>query len=223
MIALSCREIHCLRENWNAGGEARLDGISAEFESGKLYGFHGPEGCGKELLLHVLGLLEPSDGGRLSVLGEPVEAWPENDRRRVCNEIFGFLFDHPCLIPTFSVAENVAIPLFRICGADAREARVRTMAVLELTGIAHLETALASRLEPAVQHRAALARALVHAPRILMAFSPRAEAELIELAAHCAASLDLCVLWAGEVEDLRPHASRLIAMREGRIVRETPP
>lgn len=223
MAILACRQVTCHRRNWNAEGATRLDGVSAEFDEGNLYGFHGPDGSGKGLLLHVLGLLETADGGEVEILGEPSGVWEEEKRQRVRNEFFGFLFPHPCLIPTFSVAENVAIPLFRICGADARAAQARTREVLELTGIAQFEATLAGRLPPAGQHRVAFARAIVHEPRVLMAFSPRAEEDLVALAAQCAADLGITVLWVGEAGLLRPHAHCLIEMRDGRILNIDPP
>lgn len=223
MGILTCRNVTCHRRSWNVDGEAHLDGVSAEFEEGNLYGFHGPDGSGKGLLLHVLGLLETADEGEVEILGEASRAWEEDKRRRVRNEFFGFLFPHPCLIPTFSVAENVAIPLFRICGADARAAQARTREVLELTGIAQFEGTLAGRLPPAGQHRVAFARAIVHEPRVLMAFSPRAGEDLVALAAQCAAELGISVLWAGEAGVLRSHAHRLIGMRDGCILNDDLP
>lgn len=217
MPLLECRGLFCARSPLGPEGGSAIHDVSIRFEPGRFYGFRGPEGCGKNLLLSVLGLLEPADAGSITILGQDTSEWDEDDRRQACNEVFGFLFPHPCLLPTFSVAENVAMPLFRICEIDARTARQRTLEVLEFVGLSHCEDTLASRLDPADRHRAALARAIVHAPRILAASSPREEEALLPLARRCAKELGLCVLWAGDSASLPQFADESIEMRDGRV------
>lgn len=214
---LACEDLSCRRENWNDSGLSRIERITAEFHAGKFYGVCGEQGSGKGLLLNVLGLLEPPDTGKLTVGGEIAWDLPQDEAMQLRNEAFGFLFDHSCLLPSFSLAENVAMPLFRICGGDAREARQRTMAALEFCGIDDLESTLAGRLSDANKMRAALARALVHEPSILIAISPQAEESFLELGGRVARELGLCVLWAGKESELARQADQLIAMKEGRF------
>lgn len=218
---LSCENLACHREQWNEAGPAHIDAISAGFEPGTFSGFCGPDGCGKGLLLNVLGLLEPHDSGRISVSGYDLAELAPEDARQLRNENFGFLFNHPCLLPSFSVAENVAMPLFRICGGDAQAARLRTLEVLDFCGMADLECTLAGRLDLATQRKAALARALIHSPQILIAISPRESADLLDIARRAAAEFDLCVLWAGEESEIASHAHRLIHLRQGNIVADS--
>lgn len=214
---LSCESIHCHRRQWTHGATSHVHDVSIGFDAGTVSGFHGADGCGKGLLLNILGLLEPPDSGKIQVLGHDVSSLPEEDARQLRNETFGFLFDHPCLLPSFSVAENVAMPLFRICGGDARAARARTLEVLEFCGIAKFESTLAARLDASAQRRAALARALVHDPGILIAVSPRDGSELLPLVRQASRQTGLCALWAGDRDEIAPHADRLIEMRDGRI------
>ena len=221
--ALTCESLTCRRPNWNEDTPSQVCGISATFGPGTLTGFHGPDGCGKGLLLNILGLLEPPDSGHIRIQEHAALGLPEDEARQLRNEAFGFLFDHPCLLPSFSVAENVAMPLFRICGGDAQAARLRTMEVLDFCGIAPHECTLVGRLEPADQRRACLARALVHRPGILLAISPRGAAELLPLLHLAARQTGLCVLWAGERDELIPHADRLIEMRDGHITSDLLP
>lgn len=218
MAPLACRDLRCRRETWGTIGASILDGLTAEFEAGVFHGISGPNGCGKSLLLSVLGLLEPPDSGDVFILGEAATAWEEEERREACNEVFGFVFSHPCLLPSFTVAENVAMPLFRIFDIDAKQARDRTLEVLEFTGLVHLETELAGRLAPAERQRASLARALVHSPRVLVADNPRGEEDLLPLGVKCARDLGLCVLWAGETPALRDQSHKFLEMREGRFI-----
>jgi len=215
---LACENLTCERPAWNGAGPSRVLGISATFAPGGLYGFCGPNGCGKGLLLNVLGLLEPADSGRILVAGRALPPAGEEEFCQLRNEAFGFLFDHSFLLPSFSVAENVAMPLFRICGGDARSARARTMEVLDFCGIAQFEGTLAGRLDPPTQRRAALARALVHQPAILIALSSHDGEEMIALARRAAREMPLCVLWAGEEKALSRHADHLTFLRDGRPV-----
>ncbi len=215
---ISCENLTCRREQWNETGPARIEAISASFEPGTFSGLCGPDGCGKGLLLNVLGLLEPHDSGAISVNGYQIAELAHEDAQQLRNESFGFLFNHPCLLPSFSVAENVAMPLFRICGGDAQAARMRTLEVLDFCGIADLECTLTGRLDLATQRKAALARALIHSPEILIAISPRESADLLDIARRAAAEFDICVLWAGEEKEIAAHAHRIIHLRDGGIV-----
>ena len=203
--------------NWNETGHALIENVTASFDSGVLCEFDGPGRSDNGLLLSILGLLEPADSGEIFLSGQDVTHLAEEELRRFRNQVFGFLFHNPCLLPSFSVAENVAMPLFRICGTDAGAARARTSEVLDFCGIAHLENQLAGRLLPSAQRRAAFARALVHGPRILIALSPRGSNEIIDLGIRTAHELGLCVLWTGDDGGLGGRAHRLIQLRDGRI------
>lgn len=191
--------------------------VTASFDSGTICEFAGPDGPGRGLLLSILGLLEPADSGAVYLDGRSVTDLADEDLQRLRARSFGFLFPNPCLLPSFSLAENVAMPLFRICGADPDAARERTIEVLDFCGIAHHENQMAGSLIASTQQRAAFARALVHRPKILIALSPRGGDELFELAGRTARELGICVLWAGENGVPGTRAQRLIQIRDGRI------
>lgn len=217
--AITCEGLTCLRPDWNNAGPGRVLDFSASFECGEFVGFCGEDGSGKGLLLNVVGLLEKPDSGRLVLLGHDAAEFSEEDTATFRNEACGFLFGHPYLLPSFTVAENVAMPLFRICGGGAAEARERTREVLEFAGIGDLETARTGKLAPGLRWRAALARALVHDPRVLIAISAPAP-DLLPLAKLAAAKYHLTVLWAGDRESVAPYADRIIEMRDGRARRQ---
>jgi len=215
--AILCENLSCERPGWSASGPGRVDGFSGEFLPGEFVGFCGEDGCGKGLLLNVIGLLEKADSGRLVLLGHEAGDFSDDDAATFRNEACGFLFGHPYLLPSFTVAENVAMPLFRICGGEAREARDRTRLVLEFAGIGALETARAGMLEPALRWRAAFARALVHEPQVLIAISPP-DPDLLALARLAADRFGLTVLWAGARDAVSGFADRIIQMQGGRVV-----
>jgi ABC-type lipoprotein export system ATPase subunit len=219
-MILSCQDLCCQRANWSACDPASIREATLSFSLATFSEFSGPDYAGRDLLMNNLALLEPWDSGTIWLDGRNIEKTSENDLRRLRNETFGFVFDHPCLLPSFSVAENVAMPLFRICGADAEVARERTRDVLDFCGILELQNQLASRLASPAQHRAALARALVHRPRILVGICPSAARDLHVLAWRAAEELGLCVLWAQHDRSPSEKAQQTIRVRAGQVMCE---
>jgi len=220
---LACRDLSCNRPQWNETRSSRVASVSAGFTSGELCGFCGEDGSGKGLLLNVLGLLEPPDSGTITLWGRAIERADSEDGRKLRNETFGYVFDHPGLLPAFSVVENVAMPLFRICGLEPAEARKRTMAALEFCGIAEREMTLGGRLTPEERATTAFARALAHRPQILVVISPRCSAPLLPLGRKAASELGLCVLWAGAETEIAPFAHRIVRLDQGRVQADVRP
>ena len=165
----------------------------------------------------MLGMLEAPDSGRVEIdsggMPGPV----------VREQTFGYLFSQTGLLPGFSVCENVAVPLFRIRGVPSGHAGEITRHAMDLCGCGELACTPAGELDPPSQARVALARALVHDPAIMIVISPRAEAEILPLAERLARDRNLCILWAGDTENLVRHAHRLITMQEGEISSDTGP
>lgn len=221
--ALSCENISCRRDDWNNDGPSSVSSVSASFAMGEFCGFAGAKASGKELLLNVLGLLEPPDAGTMVVGERRIDDWHPEEIQPLRNESFGFMFEHPCLLASFSVAENVAMPLFRFCGGDPFTARKRTLEILDFCGITRLEATLVTRLDPAERRVIALARALVHEPDILVVVSPQANDDLLVLARRVATDLGLCVLWSGEGDQLRPVVHRLIQVEAGQLISDEYP
>ena len=217
MNAVLCEQLSCTRPADHPSGPVEVRNFSTEIRAGEFVGFCGPDGCGKGLLLNTIGLIERSCGGLLELAGTEATGMSDEEAATLRNEICGFLFAHPYLLPSFTVAENVAVPLFRICGGEAVEARQRTLEVLEFSGIAGLETPLAGRLDSSLRWRAAFARSLVHNPAVLIAISTPAP-HLLPLARRAADEMGVAVLWAGEREMLEPFSDRIIELREGRVI-----
>ena len=139
------------------------------FRPGSFYHLSGPHLGGKHLLLQILGLLSPFDSGEIIVDGSPVDGLDIDDLGEIRNRKYGFLFSSPFLLPAFTVLENVAMPLFKIAQVEASEAKVITEEILELVGVSRIATASVGQLDGLDEMLAALARALVHHPRVLIA------------------------------------------------------
>jgi ABC-type lipoprotein export system ATPase subunit len=173
--------------------------FSGDFEAGTATAFRGPDGGGIGLLMNVLGMIERPDSGNLKVLGRTVLDLESEAARELRDRSFGFLFTHPHLLPTFTVAENIAMPFLRLCRDESGKAGARVAEVLAFSGLEEcVGKADAADLDVEGLWRAAFARAIVHRPEILVAVSPPARF-LLPLAARYARENGACVLWnAGE-------------------------
>lgn len=171
--------------------------VTATFGEAQLHAVVGPARSGKTLLMHLLGLLDEPDFGSVELFGEPVSPAPDELRREVRSSIFGYVFPNPCLLAGFSVAENIAMPLFRVSTADELIAHRRVCELLEPLGLADVANDGATELSPARQHLVALARALVHRPRIVMLIEPRTEENLTAVARRIVDEMGITVLWSG--------------------------
>lgn len=148
-----------------------LRGVSIAIEAGRFTLLSGPAGCGARLLLRILGLLERPDSGEVWFDGQPLYAGRLDDAGLVelRNRAFGFVFAEPFLLDSFSVAENVAMPLFKISGFNIEQARARTAQVLDFAGLAGAADCACAELSALDHHKVSLARALANAPRVLIA------------------------------------------------------
>jgi ABC-type lipoprotein export system ATPase subunit len=160
---LEACEVSCASDG---GGELRA--ISATFVRGRLHVLRGTTGDGRDLLLRVLGLLHPPDGGEVLVRGSATRELTENARAALRTQRFGFVFAAPFLLSSFSVIENVAMPLFKISHVSSEEARRRTEVLLEFVGLADAAERVVDDLEIPDQYRTALARGLINEPSCLI-------------------------------------------------------
>jgi ABC-type lipoprotein export system ATPase subunit len=140
-----------------------------QFRSGSFYELSGSEVEGKGLMLQLLGLLSRPTSGEIFVDGQLVNDLSVDDLSDIRNRKYGFLFASPFLLPAFTVLENVAMPLFKITGVEVLEAKAITEEILEMVGVSRIATAAIAELNGLEGMLAALARALVHHPHVLIA------------------------------------------------------
>lgn len=168
--ALSCRGI---RKSYREGGASLevLRGIDLEAAPGEIVAVTGPSGSGKSTLLNILGVLEPPDSG--SVLIGGIDAWlsPEGGRAALRNRRLGFVFQFHHLMEEFTVLENVSIPLL-IAGSAKAEAEETASAILREVGLEGLAGRFPSKISGGERQRAAIARALVARPDVVLADEP---------------------------------------------------
>jgi len=148
-----------------------LRSLDVAIAAGEMVAVVGPSGVGKSTLLHLLGLLDRPDAGAIELFGETVDAWTPQERARFRNRSLGFVFQFHALLPEFTLEENVAMPL--LIGGERRPAALAAArAMVEAVGLAARAGHFPDQLSGGEQQRGAVARALVGAPRLLLADEP---------------------------------------------------
>ena len=191
-------------------------------ERGSVTVLAGPVGCGKNLLLRVLGLLEAPDKGEVTFEGKPTSRLRDEERGQLRSRRCGYVFDSPFLLSAFTVIENIAMPLFKVCSMEPEEARDRTEEMLNFTGLQHVATV--RDVSPAIQRRVALARALASHPAALFVENlalgdPEAES-FRDLLSQAAEKFNVAVVVSVISAGAPRRAERHLHLSEGRLVPE---
>ncbi|MGY3228926.1 putative ABC transport system ATP-binding protein [Luteibacter sp. HA06] len=148
-----------------------LSRISFDISKGEFVCIAGPSGCGKSTLLSILGLLDAPTSGTYMLNGQSMTDLSSAERTRVRGNQIGFVFQSFNLITEMTVRENVELPL-HYANVPLSERASRIEEVLEAVGIAHRTNHYPTQLSGGQQQRAAVARALVSRPAILLADEP---------------------------------------------------
>jgi putative ABC transport system ATP-binding protein len=224
-LAVSCRNV----EKHFGEGETRvqaLRGVEFVARFGELSFLVGPSGCGKTTLISVIAGLLNRTSGDLSVLGVEIDALKPNERVLFRRKNVGFLFQQYNLLPAFSAAENVAVPLL-IAGTLRKEALDRARSLLSQLGLSQRTEALPSQLSGGQQQRVALARALVHQPRLVICDEPTAALDhasgeaVMDLLAGNAVHSDRAVIVVTHDTRVFHYAQSIAHMDDGRIAKVT--
>ncbi len=148
-----------------------LSQFSLNLAAGTMTAITGPSGCGKSTLLHLLGALDQPDEGEVEVDGIFLHQATEAQRTRYRRETVGIVFQFFHLLPGMSLLENVALPLI-LAGMGRASATTRGVELLALAGLSEKSARLPHEVSGGELQRAAVARALVHRPRLLLADEP---------------------------------------------------
>jgi ABC-type lipoprotein export system ATPase subunit len=161
-----------LVKTYGSGRAARrvLDGAEIEARAGELVAIIGRSGSGKSTLLHLLGALDRPDEGTIEVAGQRVDGRPERELTRLRRDQVGFVFQFFHLVPELTGEENVLLPT-RLPGSG-RDAPARGRALIDQLGLNGAAARLPHELSGGEQQRLAVARALVHDPKLVLADEP---------------------------------------------------
>lgn len=148
-----------------------LRGVSLSIDKGEFVAIMGPSGCGKSTLLNILGLLDNASDGKYILEDKDVTHLKEKNRTKLRKGKIGFVFQNFNLIDELNIEENVELPLkYLNIGAAERQKRVKE--ALERMGISHRAKHFPQQLSGGQQQRAAIARAVVSNPGLILADEP---------------------------------------------------
>lgn len=199
-----------------------LRGVDLTIRAKELLVVLGPSGAGKSTLLHLLGGVDVPTSGEVLLQGQDLSHLPDRERSIVRRRAIAFVFQKINLVPTLSALENVALPLV-IDGAKRPEARVRARTALEHLGIHHRTDHFPSEMSGGEQQRAALARAVVIRPAVILADEPTGALDtangkrVIALLRQCVAEGQSVVI-ATHDPQIAEHADRVVLLQDGLLV-----
>ena len=209
------------------GDKAVLKGIDLEVASHEVVCLIGPSGCGKSTLLRCVNLLERIDAGRIILSGNEITA-PRVDQNSVRKRM-AIVFQSFNLFPHLTVLDNVTLAPRKAHGIRLRDAEARAREVLDRLGLGDKLHDYPERLSGGQQQRAAIARALVVEPELLLldeitsALDPELVGEVLAVIRELAASGMTMVLATHEMGFARDVADRIYFMHEGRVLESGPP
>jgi ABC-type lipoprotein export system ATPase subunit len=207
---------------YRGDGEAvhALEDVSLEIPPGSLVALVGRSGCGKSTLLNVAGAMDFPTSGQVLWEGVSTSSLDDGGLTRLRREKVGFVFQSFQLLPTLTVMENVELPLLLAGRSGVRDAATEMLRWVELDG---LEGRYPHQLSGGQMQRTAIARALVHQPRLLLADEPTGNLDtatgnvILTLLSRIAAEQKTAVLMATHSEEAAATASVVFYMRDGRI------
>ncbi len=148
-----------------------LDNVSFSVDDGEFVAIMGPSGCGKSTLLNILGLLDNPTSGRYWLDGNDVSQMKEKDRTGIRKGRIGFVFQSFNLIDELNVEENIELPLTYLNVGKA-ERKQKVQEVMKRMAISHRAKHFPHQLSGGQQQRAAIARAVVFGPKLILADEP---------------------------------------------------
>ena len=203
-----------------------LDGVSISIAKGEFVAIMGPSGSGKSTLMNLLGCLDRPTGGTYVLDGVDVSRLDSNQRAEIRNSKIGFVFQSFNLLPRTTAIENVELPLlYSDNGVGAGDRVARAKDALRRVGLAGREKSTPSQLSGGQQQRVAIARALITGPPIILADEPtgnldtRTSEEVIAIFQELNDQGETVLLITHE-QDIAHYAKRVIAMRDGKIVKD---
>jgi len=205
------------------GGEATvtaLSGVSFSLQSGDFVAVVGPSGCGKSTLLHLCGAMDRPSAGRL--VFEERDLALLDDLTRLRRERVGFVFQFFNLLPTLTLADNIALPRL-LAGVSPKEAEASAAAMAARVGIADRLRHYPAQVSGGEMQRAAIARALAHRPALLIADEPTGNldsengARVLALLEELNRETGVTILLATHAPEVTAAASRVLRMRDGKL------
>ena len=220
-------ELKNISKDFGSGEKAvhAVRDVSLSIGSGEIFGIIGFSGAGKSTLVRCINLLERPSSGSVFVAGQDLTALSAKDLRAARKKI-GMIFQHFNLMPSRTVAGNVAYPL-KGSGLSKEDIQKKVATLLELVGIGDKADAYPSQLSGGQKQRVAIARALANDPQVLLcdeatsALDPQTTKAILHLLKHLNETLGITiVLITHEMAVIKSICRRVAVMENGRVVEE---
>jgi ABC-type lipoprotein export system ATPase subunit len=196
-----------------------LDEVDLSIEPGEFLALIGPSGSGKSTLLHLAGGLDQPDGGRVLLGDRDLAALSIGERAKLRRREIGFVFQFFHQIPTLTVRENIELPLL----LDGAKSNGRTSDLLDRVGLGHRAAHLPGELSGGELQRAAIARALVAGPQIILADEPTGNLDsatsetVLALLAEQVKDSGAALVMVTHDRDVAARAPRVHTLRDGKL------
>jgi len=216
-----------LRKAYNPGTPLEVEvlhGIDFTLAAGEFCALMGPSGSGKSTLLNIIGLLDRPGGGRILIQGRDATGLDDAALTRLRGRSIGFVFQYHHLLPAFTAAENVLMPMLVDRGRPDAEMRSRAAELLESVQLTPWRDNLASNMSGGQQQRVAVARALAMNPALLLADEPtgnldsRSAQAVFDLMRRVNRERGTTVLIVTHNQALAAQCDRIVELVDGRIV-----
>jgi ABC-type lipoprotein export system ATPase subunit len=211
-------------------GEVKVEALrnaTLNIDQGEYVALIGPSGSGKSTLMNTLGCLDRPTSGSYLLDGVEIATMSSDERAVIRNQKIGFVFQSFNLLARTSALENVEQPLLYARGLSARERHRRAVELLAKVGLADRHDHHPSQLSGGQQQRVAIARSLVNRPSILLCDEPtgnldsKTSKDVIRLFRELNEESGITVILVTHDQDIARHARRIVAMRDGEIVKDT--
>jgi polar amino acid transport system ATP-binding protein len=218
-------EIEHLRKEFD--GTPAIRDLSLKLHKQEVLVVLGPSGCGKSTLLRCVNGLEHIHGGRILLDGREISA-PETDWRKIRQNV-GMVFQSYDLFPHMTVLENILLGPLKVQKRARKEAEEKALALLERVGLAEKMNAFPRQLSGGQKQRAAIVRALVMNPHIMLfdevtaALDPEMVREVLDVMLGLAKSGMTMLIVTHEMQFARAVAARIVFMDSGEIIEENTP
>ena len=200
-----------------------LKGVNLEVKEGEVISIVGASGAGKTTLLQILGTLDETDSGELSINQQEVCKLKDKELSSFRNQTIGFVFQFHNLLAEFTALENICLPAF-IAGTSKKQAEKRAKELLELLNLSNRINHKPNELSGGEQQRVAVARALINSPAVVLADEPSGNLdsqnadELHKLFFQLNKELGQTFIIVTHNQKLADMAHRKLVMKDGVIV-----
>jgi len=199
-----------------------LEGLSFAVEKGRTASIIGASGSGKSTLLHILGCLDRPSSGRVLINGQDTSLLSDHDLAGLRNKSIGFVFQFHHLLPEFTAAENVALPLL-VGGMDRTAAMTRAEQLMDEVGLTERCLHRPSELSGGEQQRVAVARALANSPEVILADEPtgnldsRSGSTVTDLLWRMNQEKNIALVLVTHNNELAQRADQVMELKDGKL------